>query len=174
MCRSELNVSKYQNWFSFPFSHFRYENVTSAGSLLQTTLDKGEDAVSKVFIGYLATRLNRLNDSDSIWQQTPPSSSNATYVTENNNSTASYIIEKTESLRQQIIDERTNNAAYITERNDFNTSSVLVHWKLGAEAGRKLLAESRTQLLRILNGLPVRDEVCRQTVSSLNDIDMYN
>ena len=142
------------------FSHYRYDDVTAPGSLLHKSLDKGEDSISKVYIGYLATRLNGLNDTDSFWQQTTFSSNNATYVTENNNSTASYIIEKTKSSWQQIIEQGTNNAAYIIESSNFNTSSALVEWKLGIEEGKRLLSESRTQLLTILNQLPVRDEVC--------------
>lgn len=133
--------------------------MRSTGSLLQKSLDKGEDAVSKVYIGYLATRLNRLNDTDSFWQQTTFSTNNATYVTENNNSTASYIIGKTKLSWQQIIEEETNNAAYIIESNNFNTSSALEEWKL-VKAGKWLLSESRTRLLTILSKLPVRDEVC--------------
>lgn len=119
----------------------------------------GEDSVSKVYIGYLATRLNKLNDTDRFWQQTISSSNNATYVNENNNSTASYIIERRKSLKQQIIDDGANDAAYIIESNNFNASSSLVEWKLLVERGRKLLEDTRTELLTILKQLPVRDEV---------------
>lgn len=137
----------------------RYEDATSPESQLQKSLGIGEDSVSKVYIGYLATRLNKLNDTDRFWQQTISSSNNATYVNENNNSTASYIIERRKSLKQQIIDDGANDAAYIIESNNFNASSSLVEWKLSVERGKKLLEDTRTELLTILKQLPVRDEV---------------
>ena len=51
-----------QFFFTYILLYFRYDEVKSFTDALQDSVNRGEDAMSKVYIGYLATRLNKLTD----------------------------------------------------------------------------------------------------------------
>ncbi|XP_060560495.1 polycystin-1-related protein-like isoform X2 [Ruditapes philippinarum] len=66
-----------------------YEEIVSANGVFKKSVDRGDDAISKVSIIYLATRLNTLNDSANTLLQ---GDNNTAYSIDNSNAT--YVIDE--------------------------------------------------------------------------------
>jgi len=151
---------KYDNAYLFTF---RYLEVTSPESPLQQTLKLGEDAISKVYIGYLATRLNSF-DLASLNSSSENNSGASVQKNQNyNQHEDTSVLEKWKfklSPQNSTVGQK-QEAAYI---NDEEKRS-----RVGSEIAEDrdrvvteivdVVRSSRASLLTILERLPVRDEV---------------
>jgi len=151
---------KYHHAYLFTF---RYLEVTSPESPLQQTLKLGEDAISKVYIGYLATRLNSF-DLASLNSSSENNSSASVHENQNyNQHEDTYVLEKWKfklSSQNSTVGQK-QEAAY---SNDGEKRSRVV--SESAKDKERAVTEivdivrsSRASLLTILERLPVRDEV---------------
>ncbi|XP_052802584.1 uncharacterized protein LOC128232845 isoform X2 [Mya arenaria] len=134
-----------------------YEEVTSPERGLQTSLKHGDDAVSKVYIGYLATWINIL-----VFPSMNTSvDKNSDTVDSDISSTAAYVLEDRNITFSQ--NSILSDDAYVIEEDN---SKEALH---ALERAYRLVEDLRTQLLTILETLPVRDEAeVMQTAQALD------
>ena len=138
---------------------FRHDKVTSPVGILQQAVDHGNDAVSKVYISYLADALNVAADRlNSVHPN------NATADPDNNtidadNGTA----DATNSTTDNVTLIRETGYAVDVGKDAGNQSyeiaAAVYNETERAAVDKQLRVETRTKLLRLLEELPVRDEV---------------
>ena len=133
--------------------HCSYDEISALGSYFQLSLDEGNDAVTKVYISYLATWLNQFHDNTQQQQTT--------------NHSAAYNIDNVPSEQEaasdidKIINGNTTGYRDGVSTGAEKTDGLAIQKRINAdrEGDGRLMTKARKELLEYLNNLPIRDEV---------------